>query len=96
MATNRTYLTQFAKVIRDHKSVNGGMQVSRYVRLRDLLEDETDRQLFSTAVDADSVEICVQLQNEVRLMFELFLMNNQENLQTILANLCNPNSLHIL
>ena len=34
MATNRTYLTQLAKVIRDHKGANGGMQVPSYVLLR--------------------------------------------------------------
>ena len=41
--------------------------------------------LFSTAVDANSVKIWVQLQNEVSLMLQLFLMNNLENLKTILT-----------
>ena len=47
MATNRTYLGQFAKVIRDHKRANGGMQVARHVLPRVLLVDVPDRLWFS-------------------------------------------------
>ena len=47
MATNRAFLARFAKIIKDHKSANGGFQSARHVLLRELLVPEPDRQWFS-------------------------------------------------